>query len=130
MYPDTFLSKLVNAEGKNHQNIGKNNRKRLLVTVPDPTYQHSDVSTPIGSVHPLGHEQRKTGSGTSGMSLFVFLFPEICVLLSKSSNFSFYSTKGFWLRDKLMITSKPMRFGYRFVGEIIGDWRGGIITPH
>lgn len=48
IYPDTSLPKFINAEGKNHQNIGKNNRKRLLVTVPDSTYQHSDVSTHTG----------------------------------------------------------------------------------
>lgn len=47
MYPE-ISPRTVNAEGKNFQCIGKDVRMRLLMRVPEPTYEHSDMSTHIG----------------------------------------------------------------------------------
>lgn len=83
MYPDISLPKLVNVEGKNFQCIGKDIRMRLLMKVPEPTYEHSDMSTHTGPC------AKKDWLGDIRCVTVCFLFPRNLCSFRKSSNFSF-----------------------------------------
>lgn len=105
---DAALPGVINTQGKNHHYIRLENQDGFFCETPRPYLLAQQCQYTYQAMHEEGLTWRSPFSQQSLLGSF-----------GKPSNFSFrFSTKEFWPRDKLMITSKPVRFSYKVVRKI------------